>query len=161
MKKHNAMRWMLAALALSGALAMAAPPDANRYQFGSLRVDHPFARATPPGAKTAAVYFTLDNVGNTTDRLLRASTPVAGGVVLHQMAQKDGMMVMRAVPSLEVIPGGRLELSPGGYHLMLIDLKQPLKAGEKFPLVMTFERTGTVTATVLVEDIGATPSGKH
>ena len=155
------MRWTLVALAFIGAVATAAPPEANRFQFGSLRVDHPYARATPPGAKTAAVYFTLDNVGNATDRLLRASTPVAGGVVLHQMAQRDGMMVMRAVPSLEVIPGGRLELSPGGYHLMLIELKQPLKAGEQFPLVMTFEHTGTVTATVLVEDMGATPGTRH
>src|SRR5215472_2997617 len=113
-KEGSAARWTLAALAFSGAIALAAPPEAGRLEFGSLRVDHPYARATPPGAKTAAVYFTLDNVGNATDRLLRASTPVAGGVVLHQMTHRDGMMVMRAVPSLEVIPGGRLELSPGG-----------------------------------------------
>jgi copper(I)-binding protein len=155
------MRWLPVTLAFAGALAFAAPPDATRFQFGSLRVDRPIARATPPGATTAAVYFTIDNIGNTTDRLLHASTPVAGGVVLHQMVQKDGMMVMRAVPSLEIIPGARFELSPGGYHLMLIELKQPLKAGERFPLVLRFERTGTVTATVLVEDIGATPAGKR
>ena len=161
MNEGSAMRWTLVALAFISAVAIAAPPEPNRFEFGSLRVDHPYARATPPGAKTAAVYFTLDNVGNATDRLLRASTPVAGGVVLHQMTQKDGMMVMRAVPSLEVIPGGRLELSPGGYHLMLIDLKQPLKAGEQFPLVMHFERTGTVTATVRVEDMGASSGTQH
>jgi copper(I)-binding protein len=150
---------MLALWVLVGGLALAADP--TRYEFGSLRVDRPFARATPPGAKTAAVYMTIDNVGSTTDRLLRASTPIAGGVVLHQMAQKDGMMTMRAVPSFEIIPGARFELVPGGYHLMLIDLKQPLKAGEKFPLVITFARTGTVTTMVLVEDMGATPGAKH
>jgi hypothetical protein len=76
------------------------------------------------------------------------------------MAQTDGMMTMRAVPSLEIIPGGRVELGPGAYHLMLIDLKQPLKAGDKFPLVLTFQRIGTVTTTVTVEDI-ASPAGRR
>jgi len=156
------MRWMLAVWALTNALALAAAPNATReHEFGSLRIDRPFARATPPGAKTAAVYFTIDNAGNTTDRLLRASTPIAGGVVLHQMAQTGGMMTMRAVPSLEIIPGGRLELAPGGYHLMLIDLKQPLKTGDRFPLVLTFEQTGTVTTTVWVEEMGATPATRR
>ena len=149
---------MLAVSALTSALVLAAGPGAkHEYEFGSLRIDRPIARATPPGAKTGAVFFTIDNAGNTTDRLLHASTPVAAGVALHQMAQAGGMMTMRAVPSLEIRPGGRLELGPGGYHLMLVDLKQPLKTGDRFPLVLTFEHTGTVTTTVLVEDMGATP----
>lgn len=152
------MRWMLAVWALTSALALAAGPDApQEYKFGAVRIDRLFARATPPGAKTAAVYLTIDNAG-ATDRLLRASTPIAGGVVLHQMVQKGGMMTMRAVPSLEIIQGGKLELEPGGYHLMLIDLKQPLKSGERFPLTLAFEHLGTVNVMVRVEDMGATPA---
>lgn len=148
-------RWTLAWLLVlaAPAWAVAAP---KLYEFGPITIEQPIARATPPGAKTGAVYFTIDNAGKDAERLLRASTPVAAGVVLHQMAQKGGMMTMRAVPSLEISPGARLELGSAGYHLMLIDLKQPLKVGERFPLTLTFEHLGTVTTTVTVESMGAT-----
>jgi copper(I)-binding protein len=128
---------------------------AHEYRADELRIDHPFARATPPGARTGAVFFTVVNAGKETDRLLRASTPIAAGVVLHQMALEDGVMKMRAVPSVEVRSGGRLELRPNGYHLMLLDLKQPLKVGEKFPLTLTFEDAGSITISVWVEEMGA------
>jgi hypothetical protein len=130
---------------------------AQEYRLDPFLIDRPIARATAPGATTGVVFFTISNAGNTTDRLLRASSPVAGGVALHQMAVEGGMMKMRAVPSLELRPGARLELQPGGYHLMLLDLKHPLKVGEKFPMTLTFERGGTVTVPVQVEAMGATP----
>ena len=110
-------------------------------------------RPTRARATTGVVFFTISNAGNTTDRLLRASTPIAARVALHQMAVDEGMMKMRAVPSLELRPGARLELQPGGYHLMLLDLKQPLKAGEKFPITLIFERAGTLTVPVQVEPL--------
>ena len=144
--------------------ALAVSPTAlcaHEYRTDSLRIDHPLARATPPGARTGAVFFTVSNAGNQTDRLLRASTPIAAGVVLHQMAFDGGVMKMRAVPSVEVRPGGRLELKPNGYHLMLLDLKQPLKIGEKFPLTLTFERGGAILISVLVEDMGAMPGERR
>jgi periplasmic copper chaperone A len=144
--------------------ALAVPSTAlcaHEYRTDSLRIDHPFARATPPGAKTGGVFFTVANAGNETDRLLRASTPIAAGVVLHQMAVDGGVMKMRAVPSVEVRPGGRLELKPNGYHLMLLDLKQPLKVGEKFPLTLTFARGGAVLISVVVEDMGAMPGERR
>jgi copper(I)-binding protein len=134
---------------------------AHEYRTDSLRIDHPFARATPPGARTGGVFFTVTNAGNETDRLLRASTPIAAGVVLHQMALEGGIMKMRAVPSVEVRSGGRLELKPSGYHLMLLDLKQPLKVGEKFPLTLTFEDAGTILISVWVEDMGAMPGERR
>jgi len=127
-------------------------------RFDSLRIDRPIARATPPGAKTGAVYFTVDNGSNSAERLLHASTPIAAGVSLHQMAIENGVMKMRAIPSVEINPGGRLELKPDGYHLMLIDLKQPLRVGETFPLMLTFQRAGTVRTVVTVEEMGASPT---
>jgi hypothetical protein len=153
---RSASRWLSLLIALAGAAAATAGPGvAREYRFDTLTIDHPVARATPPGAKTGLVFFTIDNAGNRSERLLRASTPVAAGVVMHQMAHSGGMMTMRAVPSLEIGAGSHLELAPGSYHLMLIDLKQPLRTGEQFPLVLTFERLGTVTTTVTVEDLGA------
>jgi len=151
----SSTRWIRASLALVATLMLAPSAAPAEYRFDTLRIDQLVARAPPPGAKTCAVYFTIENVGNRTERLLRASSPIAAGVALHQMAQSGGMMTMRAVPSLEIVPGGRVELRPGAYHLMLIDLKQPLRTGDKFPLVLTFERLGTVTTTVTVEDIAA------
>jgi copper(I)-binding protein len=159
--RRASRRWMSAVLALTAFPALAANPAPTEYRFDTLRIDQPIARATPPGAKTGAVYFTIENEGNRTERLLHASTPIASGVALHQMAQTGGMMTMRAVPSLEILPGARVELGPGAYHLMLIELKQPLKAGDKFPLVLTFQRIGTVTTTVTVEDMDATSSGRR
>jgi periplasmic copper chaperone A len=144
---------LAAVLALLPALAAA-----EAYEFGPLTLDHLFARATPPAAKTGAIYFIVDNAGKQTDRLLRASTPVAGGVVLHQMAVEEGMMKMRAIPSVEIRPGARVEFKPDGYHLMLIDLRQSLRAGETFPVMLTFERAGTVRVSVLVEEMGAMPA---
>jgi len=148
-------RW----IAILIALTCGAPPIAagavQQFKYGTLTIEQPVARATPPGAKTGLVFFSIDNASNASERLLRASTPVAAGVVLHQMAQSGGMMTMRAVPSFEIGPGMRLDLGPGGYHLMLIDLKQPLRAGERFPLTLTFQRIGTVTTMVTVEDFGA------
>lgn len=130
---------------------------ADASMVDALRVDHPFARATPPGAKTGAVFFTVYNTRNEGDRLVRASTPIASGAVIHQMVTEGGVMKMRAVPSVEVRPGGRLELTPNGYHLMLVDLKQPLKAGEKFPLTLTFLHAGSILVSVSVEEMAALP----
>ena len=143
------------------ATAFAALPIAGfaqEYRLDPFLIDRPIARATVPGATTAVVFFTISNSGKETDRLLRASTPVAAAVALHQMAVEGGMMKMRAVPTLELRPGARLELQPGGYHLMLLDIKHPLKAGEKFPMTLTFERGGTLTVPVQVEAMGATPA---
>jgi copper(I)-binding protein len=157
-RMRSSGKWLLLCCAI---LASSAAPCAEENRSDTLRIDHPFARATPPGARSGAVFLTILNGGNQTDRLLRASTPIAGGVILHQMAVEDGVMKMRAVPSLTVIPGGRLELKPNGYHLMLLDLKQPLKLGEKFPLTLSFERSGALLITVSVEEMGATPAARH
>ncbi len=148
----------LAWLPLLVALGLFAFPasGADEFQPGSLRVHHVFARATPPGARTAAVYFTVDNPGSVADRLVHASTPLAAGVVLHQSVLEDGVMRMRVVPSVEVIPGARVEFGPNdGYRLMLLDLRQPLRPGERFPMTLTFEHDGAILISVVVEGMGA------
>lgn len=142
-------------VAFAAWLAAAGGVAADEYRLQSLRIVHPFARATPPGAKSGGAYLTIENSGATVATLVSATSPIAGDVQLHQMAMDGGVMTMRAVRALEVPPGGKLELKPGGYHIMLLDLKQPLKVGDKLPLRLTFENLGTIDIPVVVEAMSA------
>ena len=135
--------------------------SAHEYALKSLKIDHPFARATPPGAKTAGVFVTVENTGSQSDRLISVSSPVAGVADLHEMKVDAGVMRMRGVAALEVKPGETLELKPGGYHVMLSELRRPLKVGDKFPLTLKFENAGTVEVSVWVEEMGAGGSAAH
>jgi len=140
---------VLAAVFVSGAAL------AEDYQVKTLRVSNPFARATPPGAKVAGAFMTIKNVGPDADRLVSVSSPAAGLVEIHEMAMEGGMMKMRALKGIDLKPGATVELQPGGYHVMLEDLKQPLKQGEQIPVKLTFEKAGVVEVMVHVEAMGA------
>ncbi|HVR93147.1 MAG TPA: copper chaperone PCu(A)C [Casimicrobiaceae bacterium] len=145
---------ILAALLFACVFGSSAP-SAHDYALKSLKIDHPFARATPPGAKVAGVFVTVENTGTQPDRLLSVSTPIAGVAELHQMSVDAGVMRMRGVAALEVRPGEKLQLKPGGYHVMLSELRRPLKVGDKFPLTLTFQNAGTIDVSVWVEEMGA------
>ena len=140
---------VLAAVFVSGAAL------AEDYQVKTLRVSNPFARATPPGAKVAGAFMTIKNVGPDADRLVSVSSPAAGLVEIHEMAMEGGMMKMRALKGIDLKPGATVELQPGGYHVMLEDLKQPLKQGEQIPIKPTFEKAGVLDIKVTVEGMGA------
>jgi copper(I)-binding protein len=140
---------MLAAALASGTAL------ADEYRAKTLRISNAFARATPPGAKVAGAFMSIENQGKETDRLVSASSPVAGLVEIHEMAMDGGLMKMRAVKGIDLKPGATVELRPGGYHVMLEDLKQPLKQGEQVPVLLTFEKAGTVEIKVKVEPMGA------
>jgi periplasmic copper chaperone A len=128
---------------------------ADDFQVKSLRVSNPFVRATPPGARVAGAFMTIRNQGTEADRLLSASSPVAGLVEIHEMAVEGGMMKMRAVKGIDLRPGATVELQPGGYHVMLEELKRPLKQGEQVPVQLTFEKAGVIEIKVQVEAMGA------
>ncbi|HEY8623378.1 MAG TPA: copper chaperone PCu(A)C [Casimicrobiaceae bacterium] len=151
---------IFAALLLACAFGSGAA-SARDYALKSLKIDHPFARATPPGAKTGGVFVTIENTGSQPDRLLSASSPVAGVAELHEMSVDAGVMRMRGVAALEVKPGEKVQLKPGGYHLMLSELRQPLKVGDKFPLTLRFQNAGAIEVTVWVEAMGAGVSALH
>jgi periplasmic copper chaperone A len=112
-------------------------------------VDAPWARPTAPGAKVGGAFMTLVG-GKDADRLLAGSSPAAAAVELHTHVMDGGVAKMRAVPAIEVPAGGRVELKPGGLHIMLINLKAPLKAGETVPLKLRFEKAGEVEVKVAV-----------
>jgi copper(I)-binding protein len=147
------MKMMIALLIGCASCANAAL--AHDYVLKSLKIDHPFARATPPGAKTGGVFVTVENTGSRPDRLTGVSSPVAGVAGIHEMRIDAGVMRMRDVAGLEVKAGETLELKPGGYHVMLSELRQPLKSGDRFPMTLTFENAGAVEVSVWVEDMGA------
>ena len=148
MRRSIALAMLVAALASGTALA-------DEYRAKTLRISNAFARATPPGAKVAGAFMSIENQGKETDRLVSASSPVAGLVEIHEMAMDGGLMKMRAVKGIDLKPGATVELRPGGYHVMLEDLKQPLKQGEQVPVLLTFEKAGTVEIKVKVEPMGA------
>jgi copper(I)-binding protein len=152
-----AMKMLFAAL-LACALGASAAA-AHEYALKSLKIDHPFARATPPGARTGGVFVTLENTGDRADRLMSVSSPVAGVAEIHEMRLDAGVMKMRDVGTLEVKAGETVRLKPGGYHVMLSELKQPLKVGDRFPLTLKFENAGAVEVSVWVEEMGA--GGTH
>ena len=127
----------------------------------TIAVKQPWARATPAGAKTGAAYMTIDNTAGAADRLTGAASDVADKVQIHEMTMVNGVMQMRQITDGLAVPAnGSVELKPGRYHIMLIGLKKPLKAGETFPLTLTFEKAGNISVTVPVQAMGAMQDGK-
>lgn len=126
-----------------------------------IHVDQAWARATPGGAKTGAVYLTLSNNGNAADKLIAASTPTAEKAELHVTTVENGVMKMRPVSTLDIAPGKPVVMDPmSGYHIMLTGLKAPLKEGDHVPLTLTFEHAGTRQVTASVAKVGAMHAGE-
>ena len=128
---------------------------AQSYTFDNLRIDHPYVRPTPPGARAGGAYFEIENRGAQADRLLRVSTPAAGSAEIHSMSMDGNMMRMRAVAAMDIPPHATTALKPNGYHVMLLDLKRSLAVGDTVPLTLTFEKAGVVEVPARVEAQGA------
>lgn len=140
------------AAGFGAAIVAASPVLAHEYKVGELSIGHPFARSTPPGAVTAGAYLSIANNGKTGDKLLRAVTPAAGLAELHSMSMDGSVMRMRPVSAIDLPPGTTVKLAPGGLHVMMQDLKRPLKKGDRVPLTLSFERAGDVKVELSVED---------
>ncbi len=130
--------------------------QAHDYQTGKLRIDHPTARPTRPGQPGSAAYMMIENNGTQADRLLSAKSTIARKTEIHSMVMDGNVMKMREVTDIEIKPGTTVVMQPGdGYHIMLIDLKKPLKPGDKFPLSLNFEKAGKIDLSVWVEEKSA------
>ena len=143
------------------ACLFAAPAHAQEVKAGSLVISQGWTRATPGGAKISGGYVTIENRGSAPDRLIGGSADVAGKVEVHEMAMNNGVMTMRPLDKgLAIEPGKTVKLAPGGYHLMMFDLKRPLKQGDKVPVTLEFEKAGKVKLSLVVQGIGAqAPAG--
>ena len=131
------------ALALGGAGAAAERP---------LAVAGAWARPMAAGTTVAVGYLVITNGGHEADRLQGASSPRAARVEMHESRVEGGIARMRPVTSLPIAAGGSLRFAPGGLHLMLVGLREPLAAGERVPLRLVFERAGPVEAVLDVSD---------
>ncbi len=148
------------AVAVLATTLLAVPARAEDIKAGDLVITQPWSRATPNGAKVAGGYLTIENKGSSADRLVGGAGEIAGKVEVHEMAMKDGVMTMRPLEKgLEIEPGKTVKLAPGGYHLMMLDLKGPLKQGDKVPVTLEFEKAGKVTLSLDVAGMGAQAHG--
>jgi periplasmic copper chaperone A len=141
---------------------LATPALAGEVKAGDLVITQAWSRATPGGAKIGGGYLTIENKGSTPDRLIGGSADVASKVEVHEMAMNNGVMTMRPLDKgLLSEPGKTVKLAPGGYHLMLFDLRRPLKQGDKLPVTLNFEKAGKVDLSLDVRGVGAQgPAGE-
>jgi len=139
------------------------PAQAGDAKAGDIVITQAWSRATPNGAKIAGGYLTIENKGAAPDRLVGGSGEIAGKVEIHEMAMNNGVMTMRPLDKgLAIEPGKTVKFAPGGYHLMLMDLKGPFKQGDKVPLTLEFEKAGKVTLSLDVQGVGAqAPAHDH
>ena len=149
------------ALTALAASVFTVPAYAGDAKAGDIVITQAWSRATPNGAKIAGGYLTIENKGAAPDRLVGGSGDIAGKVEVHEMAMNNGVMTMRPLDKgLAIEPGKTVKLAPGGYHLMLMDLKGPFKQGDKVPVTLEFEKAGKVTLSLDVQGVGAqAPAG--
>lgn len=159
--KNLILRNGVKALFLLAGIVAAVPAIAHEFKVGAIRIVHPWARATPPGAMAGGGFLKLENSG-VADRLVSASAGVSEAVELHTMSMEGDVMKMKKLDNGIELPAGKTtELKPGGLHIMFIGLKAPLKQGEKFPLKLKFEKAGEVSVEVAVDAMTAGGSKHH
>ena len=151
--KITTIGFVLAAL-ITGLLTAAS--RAEDVKAGDLVITQAWARATPGGAKVGGGFLTIENKGTVPDKLVGVSAYGAGKIEVHEMVMNEGVMKMRPVEGgLTIDPGKTVKLAPGGLHLMMMDLKSPLKQGDKMPVTLEFEKAGKVAVTLDVQGVGA------
>jgi copper(I)-binding protein len=140
------------------ALLLIGPAPARAHDEivkGDLVIAGAWTRATPSGATVAGGYVTISNRGTSDERLVSFTTDLAAQPEVHEMTYDNGVMRMRPLVKGLVIPaGGTVKLEPGGYHLMLLQLKKPLTAGERFKATLVFEKAGPIEVEFEVRGMG-------
>lgn len=148
--------------------ANAQSPQELSYMLGALTITAPWTRVTPKGAKVAGGYVRITNTGSEPDRLIGGAFDLSARVEVHEMSVEGGVMRMRELgKGLEIAPGASVELKPGGYHLMFMDMTGALEAGKPVKGRLVFEKAGSIEVEFRVAPLGATtpraapPAGAH
>jgi len=146
------MKFRLLAMALTVACAPA---------LAQVSVQDPWVRATVPQQKATGAFMRIQSPAAA--RLVSASSPVAGITELHEMTMQDGIMKMRAVPGIDIAAGQGAELKPGGYHIMLMDLKRQVREGETVPVKLVIQdaagKRQTIEVKASARPLGASAAG--
>lgn len=130
------------------------------YTVGSLHITQPWARATPKGADNGAAYMTVTNTGNNAERLSCVSSDASAKCQIHEMTMANGVMKMRPVEGgLQIKPGETVTFKPGGYHVMLVDLKAPLQQGKTVEATLKVDAGATAQVVFPIAAIGAPAPG--
>ena len=160
------LKKILVAVAIFGATALstqfAAAESHGKHEMkpgmvvaGDLHISGPWTRAMLPGQKVGGGFLIIANNGAADDTLLSVSSPVTNRSEVHEMAVIDDVMRMRKLPDGLVIPAGTtVELKPGGYHLMFMDVEESFKEGDMVPVVLSFEKAGDVELMLAVMPAG-------
>ena len=134
-------------VALAAAILVVTPALAHNgvIHLGDINISLPFTRATLPNAPVGGGFLTIENTGTEADRLVSATSEVAGETQIHEMAMEGDVMKMRQLADgLEIPAGETVVLAPGGFHIMFMGLKQAFVEGETVAVTLTFERAGSV-----------------
>jgi copper(I)-binding protein len=118
--------------------------NGHEVKVGNLKIEHPMARATVPAQKMSGGFMKIENDGTAADKLISASSSVSKSMELHTMSMDNNVMRMREVKAIDLPAKSKVELRPGGLHLMFIDLNKQLKAGDIIPVKLKFEKAGEV-----------------
>ncbi len=145
---------------IAAAALVAAPASAQNDKLGSLEISQPWTRATAPTAKAGGGYVTITNKGATPDRLVAVRSAASDKVEIHEMKMDGNVMRMRELEKgLEIPPGATVELKPGGYHIMFMELRAPLAKDARVPVTLVFEKAGSIDVELLVQAMGAATPG--
>jgi copper(I)-binding protein len=120
-------------------LLLAALPCASFSADAELMIDEPYVRLAPPNAPATGAFMVIRNSGKTDRKLVKAESPVAKAVELHNHINENGVMKMRQVQSIDIKASAQAELKPGSYHVMLIGMTQALKEGDTVPITLSFD----------------------
>lgn len=142
------------------AIGLALPAAARDFSVGGIKIEQPWTRVTPEGAKVAGGFMKITNTGKEADTLVGGTFPLAAVFQVHHMTMDGGVMKMSELASgLEIAPGASVELKPGSYHVMFMDLKQPIKASETIKGSLIFKKAGMVEIEYMVAPLGAKDGG--
>lgn len=137
--------------------------NSHTHHESTIEIHEAHAFATTSQAKTGAAFMVIKNHSDNTDRLINAQSNIAEFTEIHQnyIDPDDDTMMMRKIENIEVTSHETVTLEPAGYHIMLINLKEPLNKGSSFPLTLTFEKAGEKTITVNITAAGSAQHTSH
>lgn len=135
---------------------------ATAFGAAKIEIKNAWIRETPPASSVAAVYMVIENEGGEDDRLIGVSADVSKYAEIHSSSvDKEGMTRMVKVDALDTPSGKSVQLKPGGNHIMLIELKRPLKAGDKAELDLRFKKSGVMKVQAEVKEIAGGHTTQH